>query len=127
MKTTTFVFPQHYHEACKVHENQLRLIDSSNVDIPDIFYKIYQTQQGQDGAIERFGASVAKYIKGFWCDILEEGLHRRLHGDSDAKEKIKKASEDLFETALPQYVVENIDQYPEFYQVLKLSFERTTA
>lgn len=74
------------------------------MDVPDLFYKIYNTQKGEDGALERFGASVAKYIKGFWCDILEEGLQRRLHGDLLANEKIKKAATDLFEDSLPQYV-----------------------
>jgi hypothetical protein len=32
---------------------------------------------------------VGKYIKGFWCDILEEGLKRRLFGgDPYAEETI---------------------------------------
>ena len=51
-------------------------------------------------AVDRFCINVSKYIKGFWCDIFEEGLQRRL---SESKEQayIKKVSADLFDEVLP--------------------------
>ena len=64
---------------------------------------------------------MSKYIKGFWSDIMQEGLHRQLCEDQ-SKVNIKKASDELFDQALPLYLKENAELYPECYQVLKLKY-----
>ena len=64
---------------------------------------------------------MSRYIKGFWCEILEEGLERRLCEDQSAK-NIKKAVLELFDEILPKYVKENASGYPECYQILKMHF-----
>jgi hypothetical protein len=38
MKTSTFVFPSHYHEASKALASDLALLSSEKVDVPDIFH-----------------------------------------------------------------------------------------
>lgn len=124
MKTSAFGYSSHYLESIKKLEDKFQLIDSTAVDVPDIFYQIYLKEKtsGTDGYLENFGTNVSKYIKGFWCDILEEGLTRHLSGDPFSSEYIKKASTELFDQVLPRYVQEHADLYPECYQVLKLSF-----
>ena len=124
MKTTAFAFPSHYHQACEAVQDKIELLESSVEEVPDIFHRIYQSQKGQEGALQSFGDNVAKYIKGFWCDILEEGLERRLSGEAHASEKIKKISADLFEEMIPRYVQDNVDIYPEFYQIFKMQFQK---
>ena len=76
---------------------------------------------GNPGNLEVFAQSVSKYIKGFWLDIMKEGLERHLCEDKN-KEKIKFVVEELFDKMMPLYVKENADLYPECYQVLNLKY-----
>ena len=102
------------------------MLSSQVEDVPDLFNQVYQQQKEQEGALKRFAYNVARYIKGFWCDILEEGLERRLYGEFDALRTVKKVSAELFDDVLPQYVEDNADLYPEAYQILKMQFQKDT-
>ena len=77
------------------------MLSSQVEDVPDLFYEVYQVQKMEEGALKRFAHTVARYIKGFWCDILEEGLERRLFGEFDAARTVKKVSAELFDEVLP--------------------------
>jgi hypothetical protein len=123
MKTTTFVQPSHYKEAAEGLKSELSLLSAETVDVPDLFYVSYMQEKAKSDpkALENFADNVSKYIKGFWCDIMQEGLHRRLCEDK-SKANIGKAASDLFDELLPKYVRENADLYPECYQVLKMIF-----
>lgn len=125
MKTTTFVQPSHYIEVTNGLSDRLNLLSSESEDIPDLFYMTYQHDKakGDPHALDKFASHVSKYIKGFWCDIMQEGLHRRLCEDK-SKENIGKAAKDLFDELLPQYVRDNTQLYPECYQVFKMKFQK---
>jgi hypothetical protein len=63
---------------------------------------------------------VTAYIRGWWEHVFEGGLAY----ESVDRDIIKKASRDLFEVALPSFVAERADTYPEKYRVLSLSLEK---
>ena len=78
------------------------------MDVPDLFHLRYQ--QGQQStaqsALEVFARDVSKYIKGFWCDILIEGLERHLCEDKNL-DKVKQVAAELFDVVLPLFIREN--------------------
>ncbi len=125
MKTTAFVQPSHYKQVCETLKNELALLSAETEDVPDLFYTSYlqEKSQGDPKALQNFSDHVSKYIKGFWCDIMQEGLHRRLF-EGESKSNVSKAARDLFDELIPQYCRENAELYPECYQVLKMKFQK---
>ena len=102
MKTTTFVQPSHYKAVTDKLKHELQLLSAETEDVPDLFYAsfIQDKAQADPNALNNFALHVSKYIKGFWCDIMKEGLHRRLFEDK-SKANIGKAASDLFDELLP--------------------------
>jgi hypothetical protein len=102
MKTTTFVQPSHYRAVSESLKHELELLSAELEDIPDLFYVAFMQDKAKSdpNALKNFSLHVSKYIKGFWCDIMQEGLHRRLFEDK-AKGNIGKAASDLFDDILP--------------------------
>ncbi len=77
------------------------------MDVPDLFYLRYQQgQPNPQSALEVFSRDVSQYIKGFWCDILIEGLERHLCDDKNL-DKVKQVAAELFDVMLPQFIGEN--------------------
>ncbi len=83
-------------------KHDLKLLSAETEDVPDLFYVAFMQDKAKadPNALENFSLHVSKYIKGFWCDIMQEGLHRRLCEDK-AKANIGKAASDLFDDILP--------------------------
>jgi hypothetical protein len=48
----------------------LKLIQAQEHDAVDNFWEDYQNSKDLDFSIK----AISKYIKGWWCDILEDGL-----------------------------------------------------
>ena len=74
MKTSMSGYPCHYLQAVTKFGDRLKVLKSETEDVPDVYYEKY-TNKGYKNE-EDFGREVALFIKGFWCDILEEGLRR---------------------------------------------------
>jgi len=63
---------------------------------------------------------VTSYIRGWWEQVVEGGL---AYEGVDAA-LIKQVSRDLFDVALPVFVGERAEDYPEYYRVLALSISK---
>jgi hypothetical protein len=82
MKTSMSGYPSHYMQAVTKFGDRLKVLKSETKDVPDVYYEKYIIKEYKNE--EDFGRAVALFVKGFWCDILEEGL-RRFGGISDTQ------------------------------------------
>lgn len=60
------------------------------------------------------------YIRGWWEHVLEGGLA----WEGVDSETIKAISREVFDHALPPFISERADVYPDHYRVLALSIDK---
>lgn len=106
----------HYTDVCDKMNDKLNVVKASSYDVVDIFHDEYL--RTRDSRV--FGYKVTAYIKGWWKYVVEGGLAYEGVDESI----IKEVSRDLFDIALPTFVSERADVYPENYRVLALSIEK---
>ena len=111
MKTSVSAFPSDYLDVIKSQQD-LELLSHAIEECPDQFHVEYTETKD----LEKFARSVSNYIRGFWGEILEEGLRRATTRDPSAVSAL------LFDTLIPGYLKKQPDSYPEGYMILKLSF-----
>jgi len=116
LKTSSSVFKSHYVNICEEMNDKLNVAVANSYDITDCFYDEYQ--KTKDSRV--FGQKVAAYIKGWWGFVLEGGL---LSEGVDAG-VVRDVSREFFDLALPKFVSERTNIYPEYFRVLALSVEK---
>lgn len=87
-------------------------------DVVDCFASEYKVTK--DSRV--LGHKVANYIRGWWEHVLEGGLAY----EGVDENTIKKVSLEVFD-ALPSFISERADVYPECYRVLALSIDKKTT
>lgn len=107
---------KHYIDICNEMADKINIARAFAYDVDDCFYVEYLNTK--DSRV--FGQKVTAYIKGWWGHVFEGGLAY----EGVDSEIIKEASRDLFEVALPTFVAERADVYPEKYRTLALSLEK---
>lgn len=101
---------RHYTDVCEAQN--IKVVGAKAYDVVDCFAQEYKLTQ--DSRV--LGHKVAQYIRGWWEHVLEGGL--AYEGVDPVT--IKQVSKDVFD-ALPSFISERADVYPEYYRVLALS------
>lgn len=114
LKTSVSMLRRHYTDVCE--KQGIRVVAAKSFDIVDCFAQEYKLTK--DSRV--LGQKVTGYIRGWWEHVLEGGL--AYEGVDPAV--IKQVSRDMFDVALPAFVSERADVYPDHYRVLALSIEK---
>ena len=114
LKTSVSMLKRHYTEVCD--QQGIHIVTAKSYDIVDCFAQEYKLTKNS----RVFGQKVTGYIRGWWEQVVEGGL--AYEGVDQAV--IKQVSRELFDVALPVFVGERADEYPEFYRVLALSISK---
>lgn len=113
LKTSVSMLQRHYTEVCQ--KEGIHVVSAKAYDVVDCFAQEYHRTHNS----RVFGEKVAQYISGWWQHVLEGGLaYERVE-----PELIKKVSAEVF-AALPSFIAERADVYPEYYRVLSLSIDK---
>ncbi len=116
LKTSVSMLKRHYTEVCD--REGIHVVSAKAYDVVDCFAQEYK--RTQDSRV--FGKKVAQYIRGWWEHVLEGGLAY----EGVDQQTISKVSKEVFDDALPSFIGERADVYPEYYRVLALSIDKTT-
>ena len=116
LKTSVSMLKRHYTDVCE--KENIHVVSAKAYDVVDCFAHEYKLTK--DSRV--LGHKVTQYIRGWWEHVLEGGLIYEGVEESVAKQ----VSKDLFE-ALPSFVSERADVYPEYYRVLSLSIDKRSS
>ena len=116
LKTSVSMLKRHYTDVC--HEQGIHVVSAKPYDVIDCFAHEYKLTK--DSRV--LGQKVANYIRGWFEHVLEGGL--AYEGVQDSI--IKQVSKDVFD-ALPSFISERADVYPEYYRVLALSIDKKVS
>lgn len=117
LKTSVSMLKKHYTDVCD--KEGINVVQAKSYDVVDCFAQEYKTTKNS----RVLGKRVTGYIRGWWEHVLEGGLA----WEGVDKETIKAVSREVFDVALPGFISERADVYPDHYRVLALSIDKTDA